>query len=64
MIQIVIGSTFIGLGLWGVVDEWYYLKDLISGAAPVAMILFGLIAIWVAIIGDNLETETTKRDNE
>ncbi len=61
MIQIVLGSTFIGLGLWGVVDEWYYLKDLISGAAPVAMILFGLIAIWVAIIGEDLNTRNTEK---
>ncbi|MGK5083005.1 hypothetical protein WDW37_06840 [Bdellovibrionota bacterium FG-1] len=61
MIQIVVGCTLIGIGAWGVVDEWYYLKDLISGAVPVGMIIFGLMAVWVAILGEEPKAQNDRQ---
>ena len=62
MIHIVVGLTFLGFGVWGVVDQWYYLIDLFSGAGPVALVLFGLFAIWIAIMSNNSNTEEQEHD--
>ncbi len=60
MIHIVIGFSLIGFGVWGVVDEWYYLMDFIKGASPIVMIIFGLFAIWLAVS----EVNDTNKENE
>lgn len=64
MFHVVLGLTFLGLGLWGVVDEWYYLKDLLSGAGPVALVLFGAFAIWMSIMTENTSNSTASNSTK
>ncbi len=61
MIHIVSGLTLLGLGIWGVVDQWYYIVDLFSGAGPVALVLFGAFAIWVSIMSENNENKNVEK---
>ncbi|MEI8346925.1 MAG: hypothetical protein WCG27_05630 [Pseudomonadota bacterium] len=62
MPHIVFGLIFIGLGLWGLFDQWYYIIDLLKGALPVAMTLFGIFAIWIAFFTTN-EVKTVRSNH-
>lgn len=57
MVHISVGLALIGLGLWGVFDNWYYLMDLSKGAIPVVMIVLGLASLWIAVIEDDVKKD-------
>ncbi|MBF0492790.1 MAG: hypothetical protein HQM15_08420 [Deltaproteobacteria bacterium] len=64
MVHIVFGLTLLGVGIWGVVDQWYYLKDLLSGIVPILLVGFGVFAIWIAIMSDNSDNNHKKNDTD
>ena len=44
MMSIVIGLFLIALGIWGVIDERYFVLDFLKGGIPIALMLGGLLA--------------------
>ena len=50
MMSIVIGLFLIALGIWGVIDEHYYVMDFLKGGAPVALMLGGLLATLAGVV--------------
>jgi len=50
MMEIILGLTFIALGIWGLYDEYYYVADFVKGALPLLMILSGIVATLAGFI--------------
>ena len=49
MQNIVVGLVAICLGIWGLVNYWWYTVDVIIAIFPLVLLLFGLIALLAGI---------------
>jgi hypothetical protein len=45
MTNIVVGLVAICLGIWGLVNYWWYTVDVIIAIFPLVLLIFGLIAL-------------------
>jgi len=50
MMSIVIGLFLIALGVWGVIDEHYYVMDFLKGGVPIVLMLGGMLAALAGIV--------------
>ena len=49
MTNIVVGLVAICLGIWGLVNYWWYTVDVIIAIFPLVLLIFGLIAVLAGI---------------
>ncbi len=45
MISVILGLFFVALGIWGLIDEYYYVVDFLKGGIPIVLMLCGLLAV-------------------
>ena len=45
MTNIVVGLVAICLGIWGLVNYWWYTVDVIIAIFPLVLLIFGLVAL-------------------
>lgn len=58
MISIVLGLFFVALGIWGVVDQYYYVADLLRGSLPLALMGLGMVAVLAGCMPAEREVDT------
>ena len=51
MMHIILGLFFIALGIWGVMDEWYYVLDSIKAIGSLGLLGGGLLAFVAGLLG-------------
>ncbi len=49
MLHIVVGIIAIVIGLWGIMGNWYMFKDILVTIVPLAVLLFGIVAVLAGI---------------
>jgi hypothetical protein len=51
MMHIVVGLFMVALGVWGVMDEWYYAVDCIKAVGSLALLTGGLLGLAGGVFG-------------
>jgi hypothetical protein len=64
MISIVFALVAICLGIWGLVTYWWYTVDVIIAIFPVALLLFGIVALLAGIKNTGLKANLTGKNNK
>ncbi|MBF0239920.1 MAG: hypothetical protein HQM12_19645 [SAR324 cluster bacterium] len=65
MPSIVVGTLSFALGLWSLFIWWWSVAEFLRGFTPIALILFGLIAIGASMSTKEKENRTKdKKDND
>jgi hypothetical protein len=59
MTNIVVGLVAICLGIWGLVNYWWYTVDVIIAIFPLVLLLFGLIALLAGIKNTGIKATLT-----
>ncbi|MGK5094572.1 magnetosome protein MamI [Deltaproteobacteria bacterium TL4] len=49
MTNVIVGVVACALGFWGLYTWWWSVVELLRGFAPVALVLFGIIAVGAGI---------------
>lgn len=45
MLSVIFGLLTLALGLWGLVAWWWSVTEFLRGALPIALIVFGIVAL-------------------
>jgi hypothetical protein len=59
MQNIVVGLVAICLGIWGLVNYWWYTVDVIIAIFPLVLLLFGIIALLAGIKNTGIKATLT-----
>ncbi len=51
MMHVIVGLMMIALGVWGVMDEWYYALDCLKAAGTLGLTLGGFLALLGGVFG-------------
>ncbi len=64
MPNIVFGLVAIAVGLWGLSVWWWSVAEFLRGFVPIALILFGLVALGagVSVVRDKEEDDLTDEE--
>ena len=64
MISIVFALVAICLGIWGLVTYWWYTVDVIIAMFPVALLLFGIVALLAGMKNTGLRANLMGKSNK
>jgi hypothetical protein len=64
MISIVVALVAICLGIWGLVTYWWYTVDVIIAMFPVALLLFGIVALLAGMKNTGLRANLMGKSNK
>ncbi len=51
MMHVIVGLMMIALGVWGVMDEWYYALDCLKAMGALGLTLGGFLALLGGVFG-------------
>ncbi len=51
MMHVIVGLMMIALGVWGVMDEWYYALDCLKAIGALGLTLGGFLALLGGVFG-------------
>ena len=63
MASVFFGLVVVALGVWGLSVWWWSVAEFLRGFLPVALVLFGLVAIGAGITPKKIELEENSNEN-
>ena len=62
MRSMIVGFVAICLALWGLVSYKWYMVDILIGAFPLVLLIFGIVALLAGIKNTGLDANRLKRN--